>query len=230
VSDAGAPSGNAASVGGRVAPEAHVAFPIVVAAPSGTGKTTVCREVVDRDDGIVFSVSHTTRRKRSGETDGKDYHFVEEDRFQQLVAEGAFLEWAVYNDHRYGTSWAAIDAPLAEGRDVLLEIEVQGARQVRERRSDARFIFLLPPSLEALRDRLTRRGTDSPAQVERRLELARRELHAIGDFDYAVENDDLETCVRHVLEILAAERRGACEPLRERFDTARARERLLGVE
>jgi len=225
----GTPGGNAAVPRGGAAPDPHVAFPIVVAAPSGTGKTTVCREVVKRDDGIVFSISHTTRPQRSGETDGEDYHFVAADRFEQLVGEGAFLEWAVYNDHRYGTSWAAIDAPLAAGRDVLLEIEVQGARQVRERRADARFIFLLPPSLEALRDRLTRRGTDSSAQVARRLDLARRELHAVGDFDYAVENDDLETCVQHVLEILAAERRGECAPLRDRFDTALALERLLGA-
>jgi guanylate kinase len=225
----GTPGGNAAAPRAGGAPGAQRAFPIVVAAPSGTGKTTVCRKVVERDDGIVFSISHTTRPQRSKETDGEDYHFVAADRFEQLVAEGAFLEWAVYNDHRYGTSWAAIDAPLTAGRDVLLEIEVQGARQVRERRADARFIFLLPPSLEALRDRLTRRGTDSSAQIERRLELARRELHAIGDFDYAVANDDLETCVQQVLEIVAAERRGEGAPLRDRFDTALALERLLGA-
>lgn len=230
MSGAGAPSGSAAPPRGSAAPDGHVAFPVVVAAPSGTGKTTVCREVVERDAGVVFSVSHTTRPRRSGETDAEDYHFVSTDRFQQLVNEGAFLEWAVYNDHHYGTSWAAIDAPLTAGRDVLLEIEVQGARQVRERRADARFIFLVPPSLEVLRDRLTRRGTDSPAQVARRLDLARRELHAIGDFDYAVANDDLETCVREVLEILAAERGGACAPLRDRFDTARALERLLAAD
>jgi len=206
---------------GRAA-DGHLAFPVVVAAPSGTGKTTVCREVVARDAGIVFSISHTTRPRRAGEQDGEHYHFVSEERFRGLVAQGAFLEFAVYNEHYYGTSWAAIDAPLAAGRDVLLEIEVQGARQVRTRRADARFIFLVPPSLATLRERLTQRGTEAPEQIQRRLELARRELGAIGDFDYAVVNEALETCVRNVLEILAAERRNEPGALRERFAASRA--------
>ena len=208
---------------------ARTAFPVVVAAPSGTGKTTVCREVVERDPGIVFSVSHTTRSRRTGETDGEDYHFVEPEEFQRLAADGAFLEWAVYNDCEYGTSWAAIDAPLAAGKDVLLEIEVQGARQVRERRGDARFIFLLPPSIRALRARLVQRGTDSEDQIERRLELAFRELEAIHTFDYAVVNEELETCVRNVLEILEGERCGGAQALRRRFATGAALERLQGA-
>ena len=208
---------------------AHGAFPVVVAAPSGTGKTTVCREVVARDSGIVFSVSHTTRRRRAEETDGQDYHFVEPEQFQRLVADGAFLEWAEYNGYEYGTSWAAIDAPLASGQDVLLEIEVQGARQVRERRRDARFIFLLPPSTRALRERLVQRGTDSDAQIERRLGLASRELKGIHAFDYAVVNEALETCVRNVREILAAERSGDTRALRRRFAIGPALEHLQGA-
>ncbi len=207
----------------------RAAFPVVVAAPSGTGKTTVCREVVRRDPGIVFSVSHTTRRQRAGERDGVDYHFVEPQEFERLVAEGAFLEWAQYNDCRYGTSWAAIDAPLASGVDVLLEIEVQGARQVRERRADARFIFLLPPSIGALRTRLEQRGTDPDVQIERRLELAFRELEAIHAFDYAVVNEELEACVRNVLEILEGERCGQTQALRRRFATGAALARLQGA-
>ncbi|MDH3519849.1 MAG: guanylate kinase [Myxococcales bacterium] len=217
---------SAESASAAHAADGHVAFPIVVAAPSGTGKTTVCREVVARDPGIAFSVSHTTRPRRAAERDGEDYHFVSEAQFRRLVAESAFLEHAVYNGHRYGTSWASIDAPLAAGMDVLLEIEVQGARQVRQRRADARFIFLLPPSFEVLRERLTQRGTDAPEQIERRLELARRELGAIGDFAYAVVNEALEACVRNVLEILAAERRGEVATVRQRFAAARALERL----
>jgi len=208
---------------------ARAAFPVVVAAPSGTGKTTVCREVVERDPGIVFSVSHTTRPPRAAERDGVDYHFVTSEEFQRMVADDAFLEWAVYNDCEYGTSWASIDAPLASDVDVLLEIEVQGARQVRERRPDARFIFLLPPSMSALRARLERRGTDSEAQIERRLELASRELEAIHVFDYAVVNEELETCVRNVLEILEGERRGEQQTLRRRFATGAALERLQGA-
>ena len=201
-------------------------FPVVVAAPSGTGKTTVCRAVVARDEQIVFSVSHTTRPRRDAEVDGRDYHFVSDDGFRRMIDEGAFLEWAVYNDNRYGTSWAAIQAPLEAGRDLLLEIEVQGAMQVRERRADARFIFLVPPSLDVLRERLTGRGTDSPDQIAKRLEVARGELRAIGAFDYAVVNDDLESCVAEVLAILAAERSGETAALRRRLAPEVARARL----
>jgi guanylate kinase len=198
-----------------------VAFPIVVAAPSGTGKTTVCREVVARDGRIVFSVSHTTRPRRPAEVDGVDYHFVSRAEFDRLIREGAFLEWAEYNGNHYGTSFASLDPPLAAGRDVLLEIEVQGARLVRARRPDARFIFLLPPSFDALRQRLSGRGTDAPEEVERRLRVARQELSAVRDFDYAVTNDGLGECVADVLAILAAERSGECAALRRRFDPAR---------
>ena len=201
-------------------------LPVVVAAPSGTGKTTVCRQVVARDDEVVFSVSHTTRPRRPRERDGVDYHFVDGPTFSRLVDEGAFLEWAEYNGQRYGTSWDAIDRLLAQGHDVLLEIEVQGARQVRERRADARFVFLVPPSLDALRERLEGRGTDAPEIIEQRLELARRELEAIHGFHYAIVNDDLETCVGTVLSVLDAERRGDVAELRERLAPGVALERL----
>jgi guanylate kinase len=200
--------------------------PVVVAAPSGTGKTTVCRQVVERDGGIVFSVSHTTRPRRPAERDGVDYHFVDESEFRRLAQSGAFLEWAVYNGNHYGTSFSSIDAPLADGLDVLLEIEVQGARQVRERRPDACFIFLLPPSFETLRERLTGRGTDAPEEVERRLRVAAKELSAAPDFDYAVINQDLDVCVADVLAILAAERIRDTAALRERFDPRRSADAL----
>ena len=203
-------------------------IPFVVAAPSGTGKTTVCRRVVAEDPLVEFSISHTTRGRREGEEDGVHYHFVTPEVFERLAGEGAFLEWAVYNDHRYGTSWRAIEDPLARGRDVLLEIEVQGAAQVRERREDARFIFLLPPSMKVLEERLRARGTDVPEQIERRLALAEREVGAVERFDYAVVNDQLETCVAEVAEILRAEREGEAEPLRRRFDPPAALARLRG--
>jgi guanylate kinase len=189
----------------------------VVAAPSGTGKTSVCRRVVAGDAEIVFSVSHTTRRRRKGEIDGEDYHFVAPEDFQRMIDAGAFLEWAVYNGNHYGTSWATIEEPLAAGRDVLLEIEVQGARQVRKRREDARFIFLLPPSMDSLLQRLTGRGTDSPTEIRRRLEWARVELQEISTFDYAIFNDDLDTCVAAVEDVIDAERRSSVTQLRERY-------------
>jgi guanylate kinase len=191
-------------------------FPVVVAAPSGTGKTTVCREVVGRDGQIEFSVSHTTRPQRPKERDGVDYHFVSPSEFKRLIDEGAFLEWAEYNGNRYGTSWQALDAPLRHGRDLLLEIEVQGARQVRAKRADARFIFLLPPTLASLRERLEQRGSDGPEAIAKRLAIARGEIAVGGTFDYAVVNDRLDACVSEVLAILAAERAGDTEQLRAR--------------
>jgi guanylate kinase len=192
-------------------------FPLVVAAPSGAGKTTVCRALVARDPGLVFSVSHTTRPRRAGEHDGSDYHFVSRAEFERLVGEGAFLEHAEYSGQIYGTSWAAIRAPLARGLDVLLEIEVEGARQVRERLPDARLLFLLPPSLAELERRLRARGTDPPAEVQRRLEIARREMRELDRFDYAVVNDDLERAVGVLEEVLRAERSGRSAELRARL-------------
>jgi guanylate kinase len=203
-------------------------FPVVVAAPSGTGKTTVCRQVVERDPDIAFSISHTTRAQRNGERDGVDYHFVTRERFEAKARAGDFLEFAEYNGNRYGTSWEAIEAPLATGREVLLEIEVQGARQVRERLEDARFVFLLPPSLAALRERLEKRGSDPPEVIAARLELARVELAEGPRFDYAVINDGLEDCVAQVLAILAAERRGETGALRARHAPGPAVAKLLG--
>ncbi|MBW2269345.1 MAG: guanylate kinase [Deltaproteobacteria bacterium] len=194
----------------------------VVAAPSGAGKTTVCRQVVSEDPNVELSVSHTTRLLRVGERDGVHYHFVSRERFTELVDAHAFLEWAEYNRNFYGTSWVSIEEPVAAGRDVLLEIEVQGAAQVRERRDDARLIFLLPPSLKVLEERLRGRGTDSEDEIGRRLVVARGELEAAPRFDFAVLNDDLGKCVAAVATILDGCRRGRSDELRERFAPARA--------
>ena len=202
--------------------------PFVVAAASGTGKTTVCRQVAENDPLVEFSVSYTTRLRREGEVEGVDYHFVTHEQFQEMIQEDAFLEWAEYDGNRYGTSWASIEQPLGQGRDVLLEIEVQGAAQVRERRADARFIFLLPPSMEVLRERLYARSTDTPERIERRLALAARELEEIRRFDYAVVNDDLASCVAEVGEILQGERGGGAAYLRRRLDPQAALARLRG--
>lgn len=192
-------------------------IPFVVSAPSGTGKTTVCHDVVARDPGVCFSVSHTTRSPRAGEVEGRDYHFVSPRRFRELVEEGAFVEYAEYAGNVYGTSWAAVDGPLAEGLDVLLEIEVQGAAQIRERRDDARFVFLLPPSRTVLEGRLRSRGSDSEDAIERRLALSRREVKAVHGFDYAVVNDDRARCVEAVLEVIRAERDGDTASVLERY-------------
>lgn len=190
----------------------RVGIPFVVAAPSGTGKTTVCRRALALDDQLEFSVSHTTRSPRQGEVEGVDYYFVSAADFRRMVEDGAFVEHAEYSAENYGTSHEALRLPLEEwGHDVLMEIEVQGAAQVRERRPDARFIFLLPPNLGVLEARLRGRGTDSDVAVDRRLAMADRELEAIRFFDYAVVNDDLDGATAEVLEIIAAERSGDAE-------------------
>jgi len=209
--DVDAEAGGAAGPGAGRARVGHV---FVVAAPSGTGKTTICREVVKRDPGIVMSISHTTRAPRRGEVDGVDYHFVDAKRFRELAQEGVFLEHANYNGNNYGTSREALRATTVErGLDVLLEIEVQGARQVHDKQTGACFIFLLPPTMTELERRLRGRGTDDEETIEKRLGIVETELEAIELFDYAVVNDDLETAIAAVLEIIATERRGDPEEL-----------------
>ncbi|MCU0670060.1 MAG: guanylate kinase [Myxococcota bacterium] len=198
----------------------------VLSAPSGAGKTTVCKGVIARDPNVVLSVSHTTRAPRPGERDGVEYRFVSASEFQKLVGEGAFLEHAEYSGNLYGTSWAAIEEPLAGGRDVLLEIETEGARQVRERRGDAIAIFLLPPSLAALEARLRGRGTEDRAEVDRRLAIARREFAAARGFSYFVVNDAAERAIDDVLSLLAAARDGRLGEVGKRFRLARVREIL----
>ena len=192
----------------------------VVAAPSGTGKTTICRMLLERDPRLRLSVSHTTRAPRTGEVDGVDYHFVSTAEFRALNREGAFLEHAEYGNNLYCTSWKAIDQPLLAGDDVILEIEVQGAEQVKSRRPDANLIFLLPPSLAVLEKRLRGRGTDADDVIQRRMALDDRELDAAPLFDYAVINDDLDRAVDDVLEVMAAVRGHATERVRDRFDRA----------
>lgn len=204
-------------------------IPFVVSAPSGTGKTTVCHALVDRDPGIEFSISHTTRARRPGEADGHHYHFVDRAEFERLAAAGAFVEHAEYAGNLYGTSFASLDAPLERGRDLLLEVDVQGALQLRERRRDARFVFLLPPSLAELERRLRGRGTDAPEVVERRLAEVRRELAAVHAFDYAVVNEDVATTIETLREIVAAERAGAPAAVRLRHGVPAVLSRVADV-
>ena len=177
----------------------------VLSAPSGTGKTTVTRRLLDRVPGIRFSVSCTTRSPRPGERNGVDYHFMPRTRFDQLRRRGEFLESAEVDGAAYGTSRRRLEGPLKRGEDMLLDIDTQGAAQVRRRVPGAVLIFLLPPGPGALRRRLRRRGTD-PMVLERRLRLARREITRCGKYDYLVLNDHLEEACRDLEAIIRAER------------------------
>ena len=181
------------------------AFPIVIAAPSGAGKTSLAQELVRRNQGVVFSISASTRSPRSGERDGVDYHFVDEAEFDRLAAAGEFVEWAVVHGRRYGTLRREVEAALASGHTVVLDIDVQGARQVRERMPEAVLAFVLPPSGAELIRRLQSRATENSGEQVSRLAAAAGELSALAEFDYVVVNDELERAVAQLEAILAAE-------------------------
>jgi guanylate kinase len=168
-----------------------VAKVFVITGPSGVGKGTLIRGLLELVPELELSVSVTTRAPRPGERDGIDYHFISPEEFEAHVEAGDFLEHARYSGSRYGTLRSEVQRRLSAGRPVVLEIEVQGARQVRESMPDAVAVFIAPPSLEALRARLQARGTDSPAQVDERLRTAERELAAQSEFGHVLVNDDL---------------------------------------
>jgi guanylate kinase len=176
----------------------------VIAAPSGAGKTTLVKALVERNPGLTFSISYTTRTKRKTEEDGKDYFFVTEERFLELERQGELLESARVFDNRYGTGRAQVESRLLEGRDVILEIDWQGARQVRQSKPDCESIFILPPSLAELERRLRDRRTDSDAVIERRLEDAIGDISHWNEFDYVIINDDLQKAVLELEAIIAA--------------------------
>ncbi len=179
---------------------------IVVSAPSGAGKTTVLERVLGELPGIRFSVSHTTRPPRGHERDGVEYHFVDRPCFLRLRDEGRLLEWAEVHGNLYGTGLAEIERARQEGLDVLLDVDVQGARQVRERIADAVTVFLLPPSYEVLERRLRGRAQDDEATIRRRLAMAGREIGAFQQYDYAIINDDLDASVEDLKSIVRAAR------------------------
>lgn len=163
----------------------------VITGPSGVGKGTLIRELRTRLPDLELSISATTRQPREGEVDGRDYHFLSAEEFEQRMRREDFLEYATYSDNRYGTLRSEVERRLEAGHSVLLEIEVQGAQQVRAAKPDSIQIFIAPPDPAVLRERLASRGTDSAQAIDRRLEVAKQELAVQGDFDYCVVNDDL---------------------------------------
>lgn len=179
---------------------------IVISGASGTGKGTVCKELLARERGVAFSVSATSRAPREGEQDGREYYFRTRAEFEAMIAEGAFLEYADVYGNYYGTPLAPIEARRSAGEDILLEIDTQGALNVMERCPDGTFIFLLPPSLDELRRRITGRGTESEESLVRRLAAARDEIRLGRRYRYAVLNDTVEDATARIQTILAAER------------------------
>jgi guanylate kinase len=180
---------------------------LVLSSPSGTGKTTIARAVLARDANIIVSVSYTTRPPRSGEEDGRDYHFVDQPRFESIAAKGGMLERARVFDNHYGTPRAPVEAALATGRDVLFDIDWQGTQQIAQNaRNDLASIFVLPPSLEELERRLHTRAQDSVEVVRRRMSKASDEMSHWREYDYIIVNRDFEASVTAVQAILAAER------------------------
>ena len=178
----------------------------VLSAPSGSGKTTILSAILKLQPRAVRSVSMTTRPPRPGEKHGRDYWFVDRTQFERTRAQNGFLECARILEHWYGTPRRPIEMALKAGRDVLLGVDIQGARQIRQSRLPAATIFLLPPSFAALRERLKRRGTETPDQIRARLRLARRELAELKQYDYAVVNDRLAEAIETVRAILKAEK------------------------
>ena len=181
-------------------------IPFVVSAPSGAGKTTLCRTVQKELPGLAFSVSHTTRSPREGEVSGRDYHFVDVKKFRSLIDAGAFIEWAEVHGNLYGTSLEEIRRSLFGGEDLLIEIDVQGAAQLREKLPEAVFIFILPPDLHTLEERLRGRGTDDDSSIQRRLAIAVREISRQTDYDYRIVNEDLQEATTKLAGIVQAER------------------------
>jgi guanylate kinase len=180
---------------------------IVLSSPSGAGKTTISRMLLDADDEIAMSVSATTRPMRPGEHDGKDYSFVEDDEFDRMIAEGEFVEWANVFGYRYGTPKAPVKDALRDGRDILFDIDWQGARQLEpDFKGQLVTIFLLPPSMAELEQRLRARGTDSADVIAERMRRAAEEISHWAEYEYVLVNRDMDECLAQVRAIVAAER------------------------
>ncbi|RBP26473.1 guanylate kinase [Marinobacter pelagius] len=195
----------------------------VISAPSGAGKTSLVAEMLKNDAKLGVSISHTTRTMREGEQDGVNYHFVSRDEFEAMIARGDFLEHADVFGNYYGTSQVWVRETLARGEDVILEIDWQGAEQVRRLIPECVSIFIVPPSAEVLRERLTGRGTDAPDVVERRLREATEECSHALEFDYLVVNDDFQVALADLLAIVRSQR------LRMQVQQVRHRDLLAGL-
>ena len=181
-------------------------IPIVVSAPSGGGKTTLCRRLMEKLSGLEFSISHTTRAPRGQEKDGVDYHFVSEEAFKQLIAEDKFLEWAEVHGNYYGSSLEAARSQLAAGRDVLFDIDIQGGYQIKEKMPEALLVFIVPPSMTVLEERLRGRASDAEDVIQKRLKAAREEIEGAVRYSHWIINDDLECALDTFASVVIAGR------------------------
>lgn len=179
----------------------------VLSGPSGTGKGTVCNEIMMREDKLTISVSSTTREKRVGETDGETYNYVSKDDFLGMIDRDEMLEYAIYNGNYYGTPKKTVEELLLDGKDVMLEIEPQGALQVKKLFPEAVLIFLVPPSMAELKNRLITRGRESAEEIEQRITNAKWELEQADKYTVLIENDDIEDCVCDVLDYIELKRK-----------------------
>ncbi|HLE41149.1 MAG TPA: guanylate kinase [Nitrospirota bacterium] len=178
----------------------------VVSAPSGAGKTTLCKAITDSLGNLRHSISYTTRRARPGEKDGRDYFFVPEEKFRAMVRAGDFAEWAEVHSHLYGTSRQALDDLVANGIDVILDIDTQGAQQIKKTYKKAMFLFILPPSLAILEERLHNRRSDDPEEIKKRMQRAREEIREYAMYDYIIVNRDFDRALDELRSIIIAER------------------------
>ena len=196
-------------------------IPLVVSAPSGGGKTTLCHKLRERLGSVTFSISHTTRAPRGKERDGVDYHFVDDATFDEMIANGDFLEWAEVHGNRYGSSVKEASAQLDSGVDVLFDIDIQGGYQIAERIAETELVFIVPPSLVTLEERLRGRSTDSDEVIARRMDAAREEIQGAAEYHYWIINDDIDEALQELEAVLLAAR------LR-RVDKQSLRKKVLG--
>lgn len=190
----------------KPAPSKEEGVALVLSAPSGAGKTTLCQRLMEKLPAVKFTVSHTTRSPRAGEIDGEHYFFVSEAEFNAMRERGEFLEWAQINKIFYGTAFDSVKASHKKGQDFILELDVQGAESLRKIKYPAIFIFILPPSLEELKTRLTNRGTESEEKIKLRLETGLREIKKCLSYDYILTNREVEETVDNLISIIKAEK------------------------
>jgi guanylate kinase len=190
---------------GGIAPQRRGLL-LIVSAPSGAGKTTLCREMTHTVSGLQYSISYTTRAPRAGEVSGKDYFFVTETEFMQMAQREEFAEWAKVHNNLYGTHAGFLKRTMDGGTDVLLDVDVQGAQLLKKRFPEGTFIFVLPPSMDTLMERLRDRRSDTPEEIERRFRVAKKEIQNFVDYDYLIINDKIKKAVRDLESVILAER------------------------